>query len=115
MPTTISVALDGSKRRDIRLCQGDEATLAAVVYEHDGDTSPVAVTGARFVTSEGAPSFAYGTEFVVPQDSVGRTWFRLVGEIDGMTTTLAWGYVFVEGESQGWQYGMAPDGYWIDP
>jgi hypothetical protein len=115
MPTTISVALDGSKRRDIRLAQGDEATLAVVVYEHDGDTTPIAVTGARFVTSEGAPTFTYGTEFVVPDDSVGRTWYRLVGEIAGVTTTLAMGYVFVEGETQGWPYGMPPDGYWINP
>lgn len=115
MPTTISVALDGAKRRDIRLSQGDETTLAVVVYEHDGDITPVAVTDARFVTADGAPSFAYGTEFVVPQDSVGRTWYRLVGDIEGVTHTLAFGYIFVEGESQGWQYGMPPDGYWIDP
>lgn len=110
----ISVALDGAKRRDIRLCQGDDVTLTVVVYEHDGDIVPVAVTDQAFVTTSGAPGFAYGTPFTVGSDSVGRSWFRLVGDIAGVTTTLAWGYIHVEGEEGETNY-VPSDGYWVSP
>lgn len=110
----IRVALDGARRRDVHLAQGDEVTLSAVVYEHDGDTVPIAVTNLAFITTAGAPGFAYGTPFTVSSDSVGRNWFRLVGDIAGVTTTLAWGYIFVEGEEGGVSY-CPRDGYWVSP
>lgn len=110
----ISVALDGAKRRDIRLCQGDAVTLEAVVYAHDGDVLPIAVDNQRFVTTSGAPGFAYGSAFTVSSDSAGRNWYRLQGDIAGVTTTLAFGWIFVEGEEGSTTY--APlDGYWVDP
>lgn len=110
----ISVALDGARRRDIHLAQGDDVTLTVVVYAHDGDTVPIAVTDQAFITASGAPGFAYGTPFAVSSDSVGRNWFRLVGDIAGVTTTLAWGWIFVEGEEGVTTY-RPLDGYWVSP
>lgn len=107
----ITVALDGSKRRDLQLFQGDTATINVIVYEHDGDTEPITPSGVRFVDTDG---FAYGEPFAVSEDRVGRSWYRIVGEVDGVTTTLAFGYVTVEGGYAGW-YGGYPDGYWVSP
>ncbi len=115
MPT-ISVALNGSKRRDLRLFQGDTATIDAVVYAKDGDSDPLTtVSGARFVDVDDGVGFVYGDAFAVSDNAVGRHWYRLVGEIDGVTTTLAFGYITVEGTHEGWPLGRPNDGYWIEP
>lgn len=110
----ISVALDGSKRRDLRLFQGDTATITVAVYAKDGDSEPLTVSAPRFVDTDGA-GFAYGDAFAVSENDVGRRWYRLVGEIDGATTTLAFGYITVEGSHEGWPYGCPCDGYWVSP
>lgn len=110
----INVALDGSKRRDLRLFQGDEVTITAVVYAKDGDTVPIVPTGIRFVWPESG-GFTYGTEFVVSENSVGRNFYRLVGEVSGVTTTLAFGYIVVEGLTSGRPCGCPCDGYWRAP
>lgn len=109
----IHVALDGSRRRDLSFFQGDEVTLTLVAYAHDGDSTPIAVTNVRFVAPESG-GFAYGSQFVVSDANVGRSYYRLVGEIAGVTTTLAHGYITVEGE-HGWPFGFPADGYWISP
>lgn len=111
--TAISVALDGSKRRDIRLFQGDTVTITLTVYQHDGDTTPITPSGIRFVDTEGG--FSYGTPFAVSENDVGRHWYRLVGEVSGVTTTLCFGYIGVEGATEGWPVGRPYDGYWIEP
>jgi hypothetical protein len=110
----ISVALDGSKRRDLQLFQGDTVTLTVSVYAHDGDATPLAtVTDARFVDLNGA-GFVYGTPFAVSENDVGRRWYRLVGEVAGVTTTLAFGFVIVEGNYAGWPCGCWPGrDYWV--
>lgn len=110
----ISVALDGSKRRDLSLFQGDEVTITLTVYAADGDDTPIVPTGIRFVWPEGG-GFAYGTEFTVSENNVGRNFYRLVGEVSGVTTTLAFGYIIVEGLHGGWPYGCPCDGYWRAP
>lgn len=108
----ISVALDGARRRDITLGQGEEVTLSVILYEHDGDTVPIAVTDAAFVMDDGAPGFAYGTPFTVGSDNAGRYWYRLQGDVAGARTTLAFGWIFVTGEmGSGWPC----DGYWVEP
>jgi hypothetical protein len=110
----ISVALDGSKRRDLSLFQGDEVTITAVVYAEDGDTTPITPTDIRFAWPESGV-FAYGESFVVSDENTGRTFYRLVGEVDGVTTTLAYGYITVEGLGAGWLFGFPADGYWVAP
>lgn len=110
----ISVALDGSKRRDLSLFQGDEVTIEAVVYAEDGDVEPITPTDIRFVWPESG-GFAYGESFVASEDRVGRTFYRLVGEVEGVTTTLAFGYLTVEGLGSGWPFGFPCDGYWVAP
>lgn len=112
----ISVALDGSKRRDLQLFQGDAVTITLTVYAEDGDDTPFVPTNIRFVWPEQG-GFAYGTQFTVSDDSVGRTFYRLVGEVDGATTTLAFGYITVEGLGGGGIYPCCGpyDGYWRAP
>lgn len=107
----ITVALDGSRRRDLTLFQGDTATIELVVHAVDGDDAPITPSGVRFLDTDGG--FAYGTPFGVSLDDVGRHWYRLVGEVDGVTTTLAYGYITVEGPYSGWSCGR--DGYWVEP
>lgn len=108
----IPVALDGSRRRDLTIFQGDTVTLEFVVYAKDGDTEPITVSGGRFVDLNGA-GFAYGVPFGVSENDTGRHWYRAVGEVDGATTTLAYGYITVEGPYAGWYCGR--DGYWVSP
>lgn len=110
----LSVALDGSKRRDLSLFQGDAVTITATVYAEDGDTVPIVPTNIRFVWPEEG-GFAYGTQFTVSDNSVGRTFYRLVGEVAGVTTTLAYGYIVVEGLHGRWPFGCPCDGYWRSP
>lgn len=110
----ISVALDGSRRRDLSFFQGDEVTILLAVYQNDGDVTPIAVSDVRFVAPDSG-GFGYGTEFVVSDANVGRTYYRLVGEVDGVTTTLAHGYITVDGEHSGWPYGCPCDRYWVAP
>jgi hypothetical protein len=96
----LSIALDGSKRRDLQFFQGDEVTITVAVYAEDGDTEAVTVTDPRFVwPTDGG--FAYGAEFAVSDANVGRSYYRIVGEIAGVTTTLAHGYIRVEGKYSG--------------
>lgn len=111
--TAISVALDGSRRRDLSLFQGDEVTLEVVVYAEDGDVDAITPTDIRFVAPE--TGLSYGTEFTVGEDMIGRSWYRLVGEVAGVTTTLAYGFITVEGETNHWLWGWPLDGYWVSP
>lgn len=113
MPT-ISVALDGTRRRDLTFFQGDEVTISAVVYAADGDTLPIVPTDIRFVLPSSG-GFTYGAQFTVSENNIGRSWYTLVGEVAGVTTTLAYGYITVEGPYAGWPFGYPPDGYWVAP
>lgn len=110
----ITVALDGSKRRDLTVFQGDEVTIEAVVYAQDGDTEAITPTDIRFVWPESG-GFAYGESFTVSDQYNGRGWYRLVGEVEGVTTTLAFGYLTVEGTGASWLFGCPCDGYWVAP
>lgn len=87
----ITVALDGSKVRNLTVSPGDEITINLTVYEHDGDTSSLAYTNPEIAVNDGN-SYPVSTEFSVPLD-VGRTPYRLTVEIDGDTTTVAYGYL----------------------
>jgi hypothetical protein len=63
----IRVALDGARRRDLFLGQGDEVTLVPVIYAHDGDTEQVAFANAQIITPDGESVFALGVPFVVSE------------------------------------------------
>lgn len=93
----LTVALDGEKKRDLRFFAGDDMSLTIVVYAHDGDVSPIAVTNVRFAAADG--SLPMGSEFVVPSNFFGRVPYRIVGEVADITTTLAYGVMQTEG---GW-------------
>lgn len=109
----ISVALDGSRHRDLSLFQGDEVTLEVVVYAVDGDEDPIAPTGIRFADTD--TGLTYGDPFTVGENMIGRRWYRLVGEVAGATTTLAYGFITVDGEAAPWLWGSPVDGYWVAP
>jgi hypothetical protein len=93
----ITVALDGEKKRDLRFFSGDDMSLTIVVYEHDGDVSPIVVSNVRFAAADG--SLPMDSEFVVPSNFFGRVPYRIVGEVEDITTTLAYGVMQTEG---GW-------------
>jgi hypothetical protein len=92
----ITVALDGEKKRDLRFFAGDDMSLTIVVYAHDGDTSPITVTNVRFAAADG--ELPMDSEFVVPSNFFGRVNYRIVGEVEDITTTLCYGVMQTEGE-----------------
>jgi hypothetical protein len=95
----ISVALDGSKKRDLTFYSGDDLGLVLTVYEHDGDIVPIVPTNIRFTSADN--SFPYAEPFTVPENFLGRSAFRIVGDIDGITTTLVYGVLTTQ---FGWPY-----------
>lgn len=104
----LNVALDRVNQRDLTLNVGDQQTLSVTVYAHDGDTVPVAVTNPRIVTCPAASiTIPVASQFTVPALCWGRTNYRLVAEVAGVTTTLAWGVLSAMG---GYPYGWC--GHW---
>lgn len=87
----VSVALDGSKERNLILSPGDEMTVSLTVYAHDGDTAPIVVTNLQWSTG-GSALFPVGSQFTVPC-GLGRTPYRIVGDVNGVTTTLIYGVI----------------------
>lgn len=121
----ISVALNGAKHRDMRLYAGDEDIITVVVYEKDGDETPInnaRITNLK-ITTEGPydGSLQVGVQFEVPNRLCGRNWFTLTGEIDGIRKTLAFGWIlnygqiapgYPWGNDYGWRYGPCNYGPW---
>lgn len=85
----ISVALDGTKKRDLQFFAGDDMSIVLTVYAHDGDVTPITVTNVRFAAAGG--SLPLDTEFTVPSNYIGRAAYRIIGDVDGITTTLVYG------------------------
>lgn len=113
----ISVALDGSKRRDLLLFQGDSEEITVTVYDQDGDLTPTAqtVTDVRISTCpDGSVSIPVGSTFTVPDDFP-RGSYYLTAAINGERTTLAYGTLRIRGDccyGHGrWDYG-GPGGWW---
>jgi len=100
----INVALDGTKKRDLLFYAGDDLSIVLKVYAHDGDTVPIAVTNVRFDAPAG--NLPLGTPFTVPYNYIGRSPYRIVGDVAGIVTTLAYGVLETPG---GW-----PSAYYWD-
>jgi len=100
----INVALDGTKKRDLLFYAGDDLSIVLKVYAHDGDITPIAVTNVRFDAPAG--NLPLGTPFTVPYNYIGRSPYRIVGDVDGIVTTLAYGVLETPG---GW-----PSAYYWD-
>ncbi len=93
----LTISLDGSRRRDIKLWAGDEVTLNVIVRTLDTDALPVVVDTPRLITREDDVAFPVGTQFTVSEDYPGRRWYWIKGEIAGVTTTLAYGVLEICG------------------
>lgn len=93
----INLALDGSKKRDLLFYAGDDLSIVLKVYAHDGDTTPIAVTNVRFDAPAG--NLPLGSSFTAPYNYIGRSPYRIVGDVAGITTTLAYGVLQTPG---GW-------------
>lgn len=86
----IVVALDGSKERNLSFAYGDSVTLNLVVYEQDGDLTPI--TPTQFYWSTGGGSFLpVGKQFSFP--GVNRTTYSIAADIGGVRTTLVYGII----------------------
>ena len=115
----IIVALDGLKRRNLKLFAGDEVTLNVVAYATDGSSTPLAVTALALTTCPDDLTIPVGVQFVVPDDACcpGRRSYSLKGDIAGVTTTLAYGVLEIcggtceqlGGNDYGWRW---PYGGW---
>jgi len=86
----IIVALNGSLERNLTFAPGDDNTINLVVYAVDGDDTPLTVTNPQLSTGGGG-LFPIGQEFQVR--CLGRTPYRLAVDIDGVTTTVAFGVI----------------------
>lgn len=114
----IAVALDGSKRRDLVLYQGDSENITVTVYDKDGDSTPSAkvVTSLALSTCpDGVVTIPVGSTFTVPQDFPrGRYW--LTANLDGVRTTLAYGVIRIPGgcycTGGRFDYGGPYGGWW---
>lgn len=116
----IAVALDSPRDRDLAFYRGDRVTIELLVYERDGNETPIdamRITNARFVFSPGAGvTFLVGTAFTVPDDCAPwRAPYRLVAEIDGNTTTLCAGLIRIKPESAWSCWGWRNDYGWMWP
>lgn len=117
----INIALDGPRRRDLKLFAGDEVTLNVVVYTHDGEIAPVAVTALTLTTAPSDFTLPIGSQFTVDSGWPGVRWYWLKGDIAGVTTTLAYGQIRIcggewqslSGNDYGWHWPYGPYGwYW---
>lgn len=108
----ITVALDSSRRRDIKLTAGTTEAINVAVYEKNGDTVPLTVTTATFATDYGnGPYLAVGLPFLVPDAYPGRQWYTIRGTIAGQLVLLAYGIVEIFGTDwypMGNDYGWGP-------
>lgn len=93
----INVALDGAKERNLVFYAGDDLSIVLKVYAHDGDITPIEVTNVRFDAPAG--NLPLGSSFTVPYNYIGRSPYRIVGDVAGITTTLAYGVLQTPG---GW-------------
>ncbi len=100
----IVVALNGSRERNLTLSPGDDVSINLVVYANDGDANPVAVTDAQISTGGGG-YLPIGTQFAIPY-SMGRTPYRIIGKVAGISSTLVYGYIEAVGP------GKLYWGYW---
>lgn len=107
----ISVALNGEKKRDLEFFSGDDLGITLVVYANDGDVVPITPTNIQFVSADW--SFNSGAIFTVPENYIGRTSYRIIGDVSGMSTTLVYGILTTDA---GWPWisgfgpGLGP--YW---
>jgi len=86
----ITVALDGSKERNLSFASGDDVSISLVVYEHDGDTTPI--TATDFMWKTGAGGYApVGQTFSFP--CVNRTPYSISALVNGARTTLVYGII----------------------
>jgi hypothetical protein len=90
----ITVALNGSKRRDLVLPAGQRTTIDVTVYAVDGEATYANVQNARILTETARSRYPVGTAFAVGPDYE-RVKYRLAGELFGVTITLATGYIVV--------------------
>lgn len=124
----ISVALDGSKRRDLRLFEGDEIVLTVSVFAKDGDEEPIdpaLVTDLQISTiGPFDGSIPVGSAFTVPAGLCWRNWYTLRGNVAGISTTLACGWILGYGEpatsypwgnDYGWRWPYGPGNYGVIP
>jgi hypothetical protein len=95
--TLLNVALNGSKVRRLKLYPSVSCTISLTVYRNDGDTAPIYVSDASFISSD--PNYEYivmGQPFTVG-DYTDSFEFSIVGYVDGRLMTLVKGSADIVG------------------
>lgn len=114
----LTVSLNGSKRRDIRLHYGDTETINVVVYADDADTGAPAltVTDVNMTAQGDYYTIPTGVPFTVADDYGHRSWYSIKGTIAGAVQTLAYGHLDIIGGPQypsGTDYGFPYGTRWL--
>lgn len=117
----IAVALDGSKRRDLKLYSGDTTLIEVSVYRKDGDEDPIADSELTDMTIKMCgpwdKELPVGTSFEVPKGLNIRNWYTLSALVSGVRTTLAFGWILPYGQwdrpypwgnDYGWRWPFGP-------
>lgn len=124
----ITVALDGAKRRDLRVYEGDQITLTVKVFRKDTDEEPINPALVTDLTISTVGPFdgtvPVGTPFTIPGGLVWRNWYTLRGTVDGVSTTLAYGWFLGYGMPErtvpwgndyGWRWPFGPGNWGVLP
>lgn len=124
----IIVALNGAKRRDLRVYEGDQITLSVQVYRKDKDEEPIdpSLITDLAITTVGPfdGSIPVGTPFTIPGGLIWRNWYTLRGNVDGISTTLAMGWFLGYGQPDrphpwgndyGWRWPYGPGNFGVLP
>lgn len=109
----LSIALNGSRLRDLQLYGGDDQSIDVIVYGKDGDRTPIAVSDL---------SVAYGPwgnqgTLPVNGDTFAayfgwRSGYRMTGTVYGRRTTLAYGIITAPDYVDSY-CGFSDYGWWI--
>lgn len=90
--TTLSIALDSPRQRDITLYAGDDASIDVVVYAKDGDRTPLTTVTDVAVTYAPGPSGQNSLNVAgFSADFYYRTRYTMTANVAGKRTTLAHG------------------------
>lgn len=86
----VSVALNGSRRRDLQFYAGDDTEIVLTVYQNDGDEDPIVVSDPVILYNDPRRrSLNPGDSFKACFRQ--RQRYSLVGYINSVRTTLAYG------------------------
>ncbi len=87
----LAVALNSTRRRDLRFFEGDGSVINVTVYQNDGDTVPIPATDVSLAWGYNGSALATGSNFLV--GFYPRSPYSIRGTVNGQPVTLAYGLI----------------------